>query len=355
MKTKILTILRNSEEYVSGQDLCIQLGVSRTAVWKVINQLKEEGYIIEAIQNKGYKLLHDPDLLGESGLKSRLSTKWTGSEIFYKDETGSTNADAKRLAEEGSAHGTVTLANVQKDGRGRRGRNWNSPGGSNIYFSLLLRPDFSPVNAPGLTLVMALSVTEAIENLCNENGCYENCSGENICNENLCNENCSGENLCNKNVLIKWPNDIVINGKKICGILTEMNAEMDFIHYVVVGVGINVNQEEFPEDLMFASSLLKEFEKKFSRTELIADILERFEINYETYNLSGNMELLMEKYNQHLANKNNQVRVLDQKEEFQGVALGINENGELLVKKSDGTIAKIFAGEVSVRGIYGYI
>lgn len=198
MKTEILKLLRESGDYISGQELCSLFGVSRTAVWKVINQLKEEGYGIEAVQNKGYRLRLNPDVLSYSELKSRIRNNWAGGEIYYYEETGSTNIDAKRLGEEGAAHGTIVVADKQNAGRGRRGRAWQSPAGKDIYFTILLRPSFEPDKASGLTLVMALSVAQAVER------------------------------KCNLKAGIKWPNDVVLNGKKICGILTEMNMETDY-------------------------------------------------------------------------------------------------------------------------------
>ena len=197
MKTEILKLLRESGDYISGQELCGKFGVSRTAVWKVINQLKEEGYGIEAVQNKGYRLNANPDVLSFSELKSRMQTRWAGKNIVYYEETGSTNMDAKLLGEQGAVHGTVVVADKQNAGRGRRGRSWESPAGKDIYFTIMLRPGFEPDKAAGLTLVMALSVAEAVRSCCGlEAG-------------------------------IKWPNDVVLNGKKICGILTEMNVETD--------------------------------------------------------------------------------------------------------------------------------
>ena len=217
MKSEILALLRESGDYISGQELCNRFGVSRTAVWKVMKQLKEEGYIIEAVQNKGYRLTENPDVFSASELKSRIRNQWAGRELYFYGETGSTNTDAKRLGEEGAPHGTVVAADMQTAGRGRRGRTWESPAGKDIYFSILLRPEFAPDKAAGLTLVMALAVARAVE---------EKCGVE------------AG---------IKWPNDVVVNGKKICGILTEMTVETDYIQHVVTGVGINVNMDSLPE------------------------------------------------------------------------------------------------------------
>lgn len=330
MKTEILTLLRESREYVSGQELCNRFGVSRTAVWKVMNQLKEEGYVIEAVQNKGYKLKENPDVLSLSELKSRIHNKWAGNTVYYYEETGSTNIDAKRLAEEGAPHGTIAVADKQNTGRGRRGRFWQSPGGKDVYFTLLLRPDFVPDKAPSLTLVMALSVVQAVEE------------------------------VCGLKAGIKWPNDIVVNGKKICGILTEMNMEPGYIQYVVVGVGINVNRAEFPpmelseEISKTATSLFAEGKKEYPRAELLQNILKFFENNYEKFMLTHDLTNLLEEYNRHLVNYDKEVRVLDPKGDFEGVARGINASGELLVETKENKIVEVYAGEVSVRGLFGY-
>ena len=326
MKTEILKLLRESGDYISGQELCSLFGVSRTAVWKVINQLKEEGYGIEAVQNKGYRLRLNPDVLSYSELKSRIRNNWAGSEIYYYEETGSTNIDAKRLGEEGAAHGTIVVADKQNAGRGRRGRVWQSPAGKDIYFTILLRPSFEPDKASGLTLVMALSVAQAVER------------------------------KCNLKAGIKWPNDVVLNGKKICGILTEMNMETDYIQHVVIGVGINVNLDEMPEEIsQTATSILWESGEKTARAELLQEVLARFEENYGMYEKESDLSYMLEEYNSYLVNVGKQVKVLDPKGEFEGIARGINASGELLIETPDGKVAEVYAGEVSVRGMYGYV
>lgn len=325
MKAEILTLLREKQDYVSGQELCSRFGVSRTAVWKVVNQLKEEGYVIEAVQNKGYRLKENPDVLSISELKSRIHNQWAGGDIYYYEETTSTNIDAKRLAEEGAPHGTIAVADKQTAGRGRRGRAWESPAGKDIYFTILLRPDFPPDKASALTLVMALSVSEAVESA------YDIKAG------------------------IKWPNDVVVNGKKICGILTELNTELDYIQYVVIGTGINVNLTEFPEEIKEkATSLLLESGQRAQRAELLQKVLRCFEMNYEAYLETLDLSRLLEAYNRHLVNLEKEVKVLDPGGEFTGVAKGINKAGELLVLTQDNKTVEVYAGEVSVRGLYGY-
>ena len=328
MKTEILKLLRESEGYVSGQKLCGKLGVSRTAVWKIINQLKEEGYHVEAVQNRGYRIVDIPDVLSEEELKSLLfgKTRWAGQEIHYFPETDSTNIRAKELGEKGASHGALAVADRQSAGRGRRGRGWESPPGCSIYMSILLRPSFLPSSAPMLTLVMAYSTAEALQE----------CTGQEI--------------------RIKWPNDIVLNQKKLVGILTEMSSEIDYINHVVIGVGINVNMDSFSEEIAkTATSLRIETGKVMKRSTLIAEIMKHFERNYDTFLQSGDLSGIREDYNRLLVNCGKEVRILGAKEPYQALALGINGSGELLVRKQDGSEEAVYAGEVSVRGIYGYV
>ncbi len=326
MRAEILALLREKQDYVSGQEICEKFGVSRTAVWKAINQLKKEGFQIEAVQNKGYMLSGGTDVFTKSELNSRIHTKWAGKNLHFFQEIDSTNIKAKQLAEEGATHGTLVIANEQVAGRGRRGKLWESPPGVNIYFTLLSRPEIEPNRASMLTLVMAVSVAKAIEEVAGvEAG-------------------------------IKWPNDIVVQGKKIVGILTEMSAEPDFVHYIVTGVGINVDEQEFPEELLEkATYLSKETNKKISRTELLVKILEHFEEDYDKFMLHADLTELLKPYEERLVNLGKEVKVLDPQEEFTGKALAITKEGELLVSKEDGTVKKVYAGEVSVRGIYGYV
>lgn len=326
MKAEILALLRANDSYLSGQELCRRFGVSRTAVWKVINQLKEEGYEIEAVQNKGYHLLHTPDVLSESELKSRMNTGWAGKNLHFLKETGSTNIDAKRCIENGEPHGTLVVADRQTAGRGRRGRSWESLSGTAIYMTLALKPDFAPGKASMLTLVMALAVAEAVEE------------------------------SCGLKAMIKWPNDIVVNRKKVCGILTEMNMETDYIQSVVVGVGINVNQKEFPEEIReTATSLALEKGTDIRRAQLIAAVMAHFEQAYECFLINGDLSGLKEAYEARLVNRKERVRVLDPQGEYEGQAEGITDTGELLVRRKDGTVTAVYAGEVSVRGYYGYV
>jgi BirA family transcriptional regulator, biotin operon repressor / biotin---[acetyl-CoA-carboxylase] ligase len=326
LKTKILSLLKESDSYLSGQELCNKFNVSRTAIWKVINQLKDEGYVIEAVQNRGYHLVDYPDLITYSEIKSVLTTKWAGEKLYYFDSLDSTNTKAKQLAEEGAPHGTLLIANQQTGGKGRRGRTWESPANTGIWMTLILKPHMNPTHASMLTLVMALAITKA-------------------CNE-----------ITNATCAIKWPNDIVLNRKKICGILTEMSAEMDYINHIVIGIGINANTDEFPEELIEkATSIKKENGEKIKRAQLINKVLLYFEEEYRLFMKNENLSLQMDNYNNLLVNRGKEVVVIEPSNQYSGIAHGINQNGELLVEKPDGQVVQVYAGEVSIRGIYGYV
>lgn len=325
MKTELLTVLRETDGYFSGQDLSAKFGVSRTAVWKGINQLKDLGYEIEAVPNKGYRLLGVPDTLEEFELKSIRKTEWIGEEVLYFPVIDSTNTKAKQLAEEGYPSGTYVVAEQQDAGRGRRGRSWESPHGSGIFMTLMLKPDIAPNNASMLTLVAALAVAAAIRK-------------------------CTG-----RPAGIKWPNDIVMNGKKVCGILTEMSAQIDYVNHVVIGIGINVHNESFPEEIEhMATSLYLETKEHLNRAAIIEEVWEQFERYYgifmETQDFSG----LVKEYNAHLVSMHQIVKVLDPKENFEGKAMGITARGELIVDTWQSR-KLVSSGEVSVRGVYGYV
>lgn len=252
-------------------------------------------------------------------------TDWAGKNLVYYKEVDSTNTRAMCLGTEGAVHGTLVVADRQNCGKGRRGRIWESPSNTNIYMSLLLRPKFEAEQAPMLTLVMAYSVAQALK-----------------------------ENAID--VQIKWPNDIILNKKKICGILTEMSMKEQKIDYVVIGVGVNVNHEAFPTELEASATSIKiESGKKMSRESLIENILEKFEYYYQQFCLSGDLSMMVEGYNQILVNRGNEVCIMEPNREYHALSQGINHLGELEVIRKDGSREWIFAGEVSVRGIYGYV
>ena len=326
MKEEILRLLRSADGYISGQELCNRFGVSRTAVWKAINQLKEAGYEIEAQQNKGYRLMAAPDLMTEAEIKSLMHTEWVAKEVLYFDTIDSTNTKAQELAEKGYPSGTLVVADKQESGKGRRGRSWVSPSGTGIFMTLMIKPDINPNNASMLTLVAALAVAKAITSVTGEEA------------------------------MIKWPNDIVVNSKKVCGILTEMSAQFDYINHIVVGIGINVHNESFPEEIsQMASSLMIEAGgKRFHRAQIIAETMSYFEQYYDTFLKTQDLSALVREYDELLVNRNKSVRVLDPKEPFDGKAMGITPKGELIVDTWESR-KLVSSGEVSVRGIYGYV
>ena len=249
-----------------------------------------------------------------------------GREIICLDDVDSTNTVLRNLADKGAVSGTLVTAESQSAGRGRRGRTWVSPKGSSISMSLLIRPDFEPEKARMLTVIMALSAAQGI-----------------VKSTGLKAE-------------IKWPNDIVVNNKKVTGILTEMILNSETGPYVIIGTGINVNIEEFPDEIKdMATSLKIESGKEESREEIIALTMSCFEDNYNRFLKTKDISLLKGEYESLLVNKDKEVLVLGEKEPYKGTALGIDNEGELLVKDEDGNINKIYAGEVSVRGLYGYV
>lgn len=274
-------------------------------------------------------------LYNQETIEKYLQTKWLGRNLLFYDSVGSTNDRVHQLADDldgkAAPHGTVVAADRQTAGKGRRGRAWESPSGTNIYFSLLLRPTFAPDKASMLTLLIAYAVKCGIER-----------------------QMVSHAPQCG----IKWPNDVVIDGKKVCGILTEMYLEGNSIDHVIVGVGVNVGKQNFaPELVDKATSLEDACGQVFDRSRLLADILEVFEEEYESFaaqDAISDLKFFKGKYNASLVNRNREVCVLDPKGEYRGIARGINDTGELLVELKDGSLKEVYAGEVSVRGIYGY-
>ncbi len=267
------------------------------------------------------------DNFGVDEISSFLRTRWLGTEgrlLFFR-EIGSTNDEAVSQAGKGAEEGLVVIADLQNSGKGRRGRVWKGEAGLNTAMSYLLRPDFDPDLASAITLIMALSCRKAIRN------------------------------VTGLETLIKWPNDIVSKGKKLVGILTEMSPENGRIGYVVVGTGININQSVFPEEISeTASSLFLETGEKVSRSGITAECANCFEEYYELFKSTGSLKDMQDEYNAVCVNNGRRVKVLDPLKSFEGEALGINERGSLLVRTDDGRVREVYAGEVSVRGVYGY-
>ena len=326
MKTKILTYLRNTDEYLSGEQLSRQFQVSRTAVWKYMKQLREEGYEIESVPRKGYRLLKTADKVTASEILSQNKAQWVGQEIEYFESTDSTNNRIRSFAENGRKEGLLAVAEEQTGGKGRWGRNWVSPKGTGIWISLLLRPQIEPQKASMVTILAALALVKAIKR------------------------------TIDLDVQIKWPNDVIINGKKVCGILTEMSAELEAIHYIIVGIGINANTEQFDEEIMDrATSIYLESGKKIKRAKLIAEFCQEIEQLYEIFIERGDLENVKEEYEYCLSNIGKTVKIIKNKQELLRKAIGINELGELIVEDDKGTRETVFSGEVSVRGLYGYV
>ena len=275
-------------------------------------------------EKESYEEIVTDGIYNETTIADQIHTKWAGKTVHFARETDSTNLWIKRLAKEGASEGTLALAEFQSAGRGRLGRSWEVPEGTSVMMSILLRPKFEPQYAPTLTLVMGMAVAKAVKSL-------------------------------GFDVSIKWPNDVVVSHKKICGILTEMGVRDGKIDYAVIGVGINVNIKEFPEEMADkATSLYLESGKEFDRSQIPGLVMEAFEKYYEKFTATCDLSGLKEEYESILANYNQPVRVLA-KEPYEGVARGITDGGELLVEKTDGTIVAVSAGEVSVRGLYSYV
>lgn len=327
LKSDILKKLRDTRDYVSGQELCDEYGVSRTAVWKAVNSLRNEGFVIDSVQNRGYRLVDSTDVFSCSILESCIKTEWLGKSLLFFDEIDSTNTELKRRYDKDSdiPHGMLAITDNQVQGRGRRGRGWQTPKGVNVAMSFLLKPSFPPEKASMLTILMAMAVAKGIQD------------------------------IAGAECKIKWPNDVLINKRKICGILTEMSSEPDYIHYVIVGTGINVNTEGFPEEIKdIAGSIYTETGKRTNRAELVARILEFFEDYYKRYEKDQDLSGVQQEYNDMLVSMDSEVRVLDPKGEYCGISRGINPEGELMVQKDNGELVAVYAGEVSVRGVYGY-
>ena len=302
-------------------------------------------------------------MLSKEEIERRLTTRWAACNIVYKDITDSTNNDARDLAAEGAPHGTLVVADKQEAGRGSRGRSWETPAGTNIAMSLVIRPTAPADRISMLTLVMGLSVAEGVDLAIAESSADGSKTLEGTSNSGLYSQ-------------IKWPNDVVIDKKKICGILTELHMNPDnSIRDVVIGVGINVNMTDFPDEIKgVAGSLLTQTGKRVNRSLVVARVMERFEENYEKFQMSYDLSYLKEQYESRLINKGEMVKILDSgktggtpaawdaRSGTVGCALGITDLGELLVDvtgEQAGShhrdIRTVGAGEVSVRGLYSYV
>lgn len=328
MENKILKLLKdNKDSYISGQDISNELGVSRTAIWKHITKLKEMGYEIDSISKKGYKLVESPDLLTYEEIKPYLSTKLIGRKVLHFDTIASTNSKAKEIADLSENNGAVIISEEQTNGRGRLGRTWVSPKYKGLWMSIILKPELNPMEAAKLTQIGAAAVAKSLKEL-------------------------------NIDALIKWPNDVVLNSKKVCGILTEMNAELTKINYVIMGIGINVNIEEndFPVELRdIASSLCIEHGKSINRQELTAKILNNFETLYLEFINKGNIKESIDICRSFSAILNKEINIIKNQQITPAIAKDLDDEGKLLVEYSDGNTEWLISGEVSIRGKKGYV
>ncbi len=324
MRKKILQLLKDADgNFISGEELAKKFSVTRTAIWKHINTLKKIGYNISSVEKKGYKLEGEPDLLLPEIIQPNLQTKiiGAGKNYFYFDSIDSTNNFAKKVAAEGAADGTVVVAEEQTGGKGRLDRNFFSPKGKSILFSVILRPKCIPKDAPKFTLLAAVAVALAMEKF-------------------------------NLRAEIKWPNDIMHGDKKLVGILTEMNAAIEQVNFIVVGIGINVNfsREDFPADIeKIASSLSELAGKKILRREFFKTLLEKFDKLYSLVREEGFKKIfdLWRKFNITLGHE---VKIISAEsgEIFFGKAIDIDEDGALIVE-TEGKWQKVYAGDVSIR------
>jgi len=305
-------------EYVSGENISQELGVSRTAIWKQIRKLEAAGYQFEASRRLGYRLLSVPDMLAVETLKSKLEAKVFGHQIHYFETVESTQNLARAAAEAGALEGTLFLAEQQVKGRGRMGRGWISPRGKGIWMSMVLRPSVPIHFAPQLTLLTAVALCRSLKR------------------------------LTGLQIGIKWPNDLLIEGKKISGILLESAAEDERLRYVIAGIGISVNLEEadYPAELLEkATSLRISGEQKWSREEIIADFLKEWEQLYFLYQEQGFSPIvtLWEALSVSLGKT---VRLVTPQGDIVGVPIGLDESGAIRIQLEDGSIKPVFSAEM---------
>ncbi|MFZ5447325.1 MAG: biotin--[acetyl-CoA-carboxylase] ligase [Thermodesulfobacteriota bacterium] len=313
----VLQILRGALNPISGERLAAQLGLSRAAVWKRVHRLKALGYAIEGSPRRGYRLLAVPDKLLPEEVLQGLRTRILAGPVHYFETLDSTNNYAKELAARGAPEGTVVIAETQTGGRGRLGRGWISPPGVGLYVSVVLRPMLPPMELPQITLTTAVAVVRAIRQI---TGVAPG---------------------------IKWPNDLLVNGKKLGGILTEMETESDRIRHVVIGLGLNVNNLDFPPELVAsATSLAQAVGGTFSRLELLKAWLEEFEGLYERFLSQGFPEIL-EEWKRHAVTLGQEVTVQQGPRRISGQAVDVATDGALLVYTPEGKIVRVTSGEIT--------
>lgn len=322
MQEKIIELLSQTEEYISGQELSSQLGVSRQAVWKAINSLKAQGYVIDSVTRKGYRLVSYPKHLNTNAIKTHLNTKIIGKNLMVLESVTSTNDYLKNLGLEGVESGTLVVAREQTKGRGRLGRVWQTHKDDGIAFSFLLRPDLSPSEITGITPLAGLAVCKALRD------------------------------YTNLDCKIKWPNDIIVGNKKLVGILTELSADFYTVEYTVTGIGINVNHTQFSEEIAKkATSLFIETGNRIDSNEFLAVVIEYIEREFIENNLRLNEKVLNE-YTSLCATIGRNVSFFRNSQQLNGIAEKIDSKGELIVRLEDGTEYTVNSGEVTVQGIY---
>jgi len=308
----------NATISISGARIAREIGVSRSTVWRWIEQLREVGVRVKGRPHTGYFLERVPDILTPELLRTKLKGSLFGKRIYHFFRTDSTNRVGMELGYAGEPEGVVILAEEQSAGRGRAGRSWHSERGTGIYVTLLLRPKISPVQAPLLTMMAGLSAHAAIQA------------------------------RTGLQVDLKWPNDLMLNGKKLGGILTEMYSDTTLVRFVIVGIGINVNQEKFPGELStMATSLRAETGKNESRLELLARLLREFESDYNRFLREGasSVTARFTKASSYAVGK--RVRVANGAESFTGVTAGLAPEGLLQVEREDGQVVTVIAGDVT--------
>ncbi len=317
----ILELFRANKGIVlSGAELGNQLNISRTAVWKHVNTLRTIGYRIEAVPARGYRLLASPDLFLPVEIQSGLITKRIGNKIICFTETNSTNTVAFKLAEDGAPEGTVVLADSQSRGKGRLGREWSSPPGVNLYASIILRPPVLPLEASQLTFISAVAVARTVEQ------------------------------VTSLKVRIKWPNDLLLDGRKFAGLLNEMSAETEKINFVVMGIGVNINMlaGQFPADLRYpATSLLIEGGCVVERNSFVRILLREMDNIYDRYLQEGDQPV-REEWLQRSRMVGCMVNVNSSGKLISGMVTGIDQIGALLLRLADGSEERILAGDVTI-------
>ncbi len=317
MKTQDLLLKelkKHTGSYISGEAFAKKCDVTRAAIWKEIQNLREMGYGIDSHPHEGYSLKSVPDKLFADEVMDGLQTKYVGKRIFSYESLDSTNSAAWDLGAQGSPEGTAVLAEYQKKGRGRLGREWVSPKGKNLLFSVLLRPQVAPSDVAKITLILALSTVRAVKS------------------------------LCGVSLGVKWPNDLLYREKKVGGILTEMNAEADRIHFVVAGLGLNVNtaKDELPD---VGTSLFQITGQKQARVKLLQAIFKELEHDLDIFK-AGGFEKLAEEWESYSETTGKRVSVSLQGRTVQGEARGIDKDGALWVRTDTGILEKVLSGDV---------